>query len=114
MPVLNVTLGRTAWVRAPEDLPVVGIFVPAGEPAALARALSGLITAHYTAPFARFVFLCQELRPVPLLGRYQFTVEHLGKITPNAAARRLNLRFGVVEIRDLMSGGLLWRQPKNS
>lgn len=110
MPVLNVTLGRTAWVLHPEELPVIGIFIPAATPQEISSALAGLITAHYTETFARFVFLCEELRPIPLLGRYNFAVEHLGKTKPNAAARRLNLRFGVVEIRHLLTSALLWRQ----
>jgi hypothetical protein len=112
MPVLNVTLGKTAWVRVPEDLPVIGIFVPAADHETLKRAFIKLVTEHYMAPFARFVFLCEELRPVPLLGRYRFTYEHLASTKPHDAARRLNLRFGVVQIRHIVTGALLWRVPK--
>ncbi len=111
MPVLNVTMGKTAWVRVPEDLPVIGIFVPKSDYETLKRAFIKLMTEHYMAPFARFVFLCEEMRPIPLLGRYSLTYEHLGRIAPNAAARRLNLRYGVVQIRHIVSGALLWRAP---
>lgn len=111
LPRLNVTLGKIAWDSTPEKLPVIGIFCPDVESTVLRSALGALLSVHYTQPFARFVFLCETLRPIPFLGRYQLTYEHLGKTRPIDASRRLNLRFGVREIRHLVTGNLLWRAP---
>ena len=113
LPALNVTLGQTAWVRTPEDLPAIGIFVPSTESETLKVAFIKLITEHYMAPFARFVFLCAEMRPAPLLGRYKFTFEYLGNTPPSDAARRLHLRYGVIQIRHIVTGALLWKAPKS-
>jgi len=111
LPRLNVTLGSVAWVDDPDSLPVLGIFVPDGKQAALRKALTSLMAEHYSKPFARFVFLCESLRLVPFFGRYNFTFEHLGKLPPSLAARRIHQRFGAEQIRDLVSGKLLWRAP---
>jgi len=112
LPLLNVTLGKTAWVNDPASLPVIAMFVPDTDSLTLREALGALLTVHYNRPFARFVFLCESLRPVPFLGRYQLTYEHLGKLPPAVAAKRLRLRFGVQQIRNLVSGQLLWRVPR--
>ena len=114
LPRLNVTLGKTAWVHDPASLPVLAMFVPDTDSLTLREALGSLLTVHYTRPFARFVFLCESLRPVPFLGRYELTYEHLGKLPPAVAAQRLRLRFGVEQIRDLVSGQLLWRAPRRA
>jgi hypothetical protein len=112
MPQLNVTLGKIAWVYDPASLPVIAIFVPDTDSLKLRETLEALLTAHHTHPFARFVFLCESLRPVPFLGRFELTYEHLGKLVPVDVARRLRLRFGVQQIRNLVSGQLLWRVPR--
>ena len=108
LPQLNVQLGAVAWHTNPQDLPTVGIFIPVAESDVLREALQSLITAHYTKPFARFVFLCESLRVVPILGRHQFTFEYLGTMPPSEAAMRLRYRFGIREILNLVTGNRLW------
>ena len=113
MPRLNVTLGSTAWHIAPEGLPVIGIYCP-DEPHEVWRAaLTTLLTAHYIEPFARFVFLCSGFRLVPFLGRYQFVYEMLGPQQPLDTTRRLETRFGMKELRHLVTADSLWRAPSS-
>jgi len=107
MPRLNVTLGRIAWVETPADLPVMGLFVPDAPARMLTAALIEFMTSHHAAPFVRPVFLCQTLRPIPFLGRYGFTYDVLGDAPLESAAERLRLRYGMQQIRDLVSGDLL-------
>lgn len=113
LPRVNVTLGTVAWDVSPAKLPVVGIYCPALDHDTLREAVSALITAHFTKPFARFVFLCDDIRLVPLLGRYQFTYEHIGAHDVMALAMRLRRRFGMQEIRDLVTGNRLWAAPSD-
>ncbi len=108
-PVLNVTLGRTAWNENPDSLPVVGIFISDHQHPATRPALAALMRQHHAAPFARFVFLCASMRPIPFLGRYEFTYEYVSAQYPVVLARRLRLRYGMEQIRDLGSGRPIWR-----
>ncbi len=114
LPQLNVTLGTMAWVYDASRLPVIGIFCPPVETAGTREALSALLTAHYAKPFARFVFLCSDLRIVPFLGRYQLAYESLGRAEPNDVATRLARRFGMTEIRNLITGNRIWSAPKKA
>lgn len=113
LPQLNVTLGTIAWVHDPEQLPVIGIHCPPVDPDRTREGLSALITAHHIKPFARFVFLCSNLRIVPLLGRYQFCYEHIGVSDPIQLANRLAHRFNLSEIRNLVTGNRVWSAPKS-
>lgn len=109
LPRLNVTLGRTAWSADPADLPVVGILVKDQDSAILRGALKTLLRKHYIEPFARYVFLCETMRPIPFLGRYEFTYEYLGPLHPLEAVQRLSRRYGMVQLRDLTTGVALWK-----
>lgn len=108
-PVLNVTLGKTAWFEMPDSLPVVGIFVADHLQHETRLALAALLRQHYAAPFARFVFLCASMRIIPFLGRYEFTYEYVSAQNPVTLARRLRLRYGMEQIRDLLNGQPIWR-----
>lgn len=109
LPSLNVTLGRTAWSTDPASLPVVGILVKDQDSAVLRAALLTLLRKHYVEPFARYVFLCETMRPIPFLGRYEFTYEYLGAQHPLEAAPRMRLRYDMVQLRDLTTGEALWK-----
>ncbi|MDC0739507.1 hypothetical protein N6L24_14555 [Cognatishimia sp. SS12] len=109
---LNVTLGKTAWVETPEALPVIGVLVRSADLMALQHALAALLKQHYQQPFARFVFLCTTMRPIPFLGRYEFTYDYIATENPLIAAQRLKLRYEMQQIRDLITGREIWRAPK--
>ena len=113
LPSLNVTLGRTAWVTDPSTLPVVGILVRDIDSAVLRPALKALLRKHYIEPFARYVFLCEVMRPIPFLGRYEFTYEYTGQQESLEIAQRLRRRYGMVQLRDLTSGKPLWKSVSN-
>ncbi len=111
LPRLDIPLGTVAWHHAPETLPIVGIFCPDAKPDDIRAGLGALVAIHHSKPFARFLFLCESLRLVPLLGRYEFAYEFLGTRTPFEFGERLNHRFGMTEIRDLVTSQLIWKQP---
>ncbi len=113
LPALNVTLGKTAWTSEPQALPVVGILVRDLESALLRFALRTLLRKHYIDPFARYVFLCEVMRPIPFLGRYEFTYEYVGQQDPVEIAQRMRRRYGMVQLRDLTSGEALWKLMSN-
>jgi hypothetical protein len=106
---LNAGLGRITWAGEPDALPVVGVFCGDIDLDHMRSSLKQLLTAHHQAPFARFVFCCATLRPVPFLGRYGFAIEHLGSTTPLDAAPRLKVRFGMTQLRDLVGATVLWQ-----
>lgn len=108
LPTLPVPLGRIAWVRRPEDLPVSGILIGQEPPSALSQLLLPLLTEHHRQPFARLVFLCRTLTPVHVLARYGFLCECIGNAELTDVARMMEGRFGLDQIRDLKSGELLW------
>ncbi len=110
---LSVTLGRTAWATDPEALPIVGIWVPDRDHAELRTALLALLRKHYIEPFARYVFLCEAMRPIPFLGRYEFTYEYVGQQDPIQVAQRMRLRYGMIQLRDLLSGAAIWKGISN-
>lgn len=113
LPSLNVTLGRTAWVQDASSLPVVGILVRNTESTVLRNALKALLRKHYIEPFARYVFLCEVMRPIPFLGRYEFTYEYIGQQESLEIAQRMRRRYGMVQLRDLTSGKPLWKAVSN-
>ena len=113
LPRLDLTLGKIAWVENPRDLPAMGIYCPDTPGDVLRDALRGLMTEHHSKPFARLVFLCESFRPIPFLGRYGLTYEHLGAIPVAQAAARLYRRFGIVQMRDILTGGPIWRAPQS-
>lgn len=113
MPALNVTLGKTAWSSEPHSLPVVGVLVRALDSAQLRSALRALLRKHYIDPFARYVFLCETMRPIPFLGRYEFTYEFVGHQDPLEIAQRMRRRYDMVQLRDLASGEALWKKMSN-
>jgi hypothetical protein len=105
LPAINVPLGSIAWVQNPQTLPVLGIFVPDCPQATLRKALHGLLIAHATEPFARMVFICESLRPIPFLGRYKFAYEYIGATALAEVAERMALRYAITQIRDLLQPG---------
>ncbi|WP_282092542.1 hypothetical protein [Epibacterium ulvae] len=109
LPALNVTLGRTAWVEDPDDLPVVGIWIGDLGSTTLRPALKALLRKHYITPFARYVFLCETMRVIPFLGRYDFSYDYIGPASPLEAVKRLQIRYAMVQMRDLASGAALWK-----
>ncbi|CUH82686.1 hypothetical protein [Tropicibacter naphthalenivorans] len=109
LPALPVPLGRIAWAKRAEDLPVVGILVEELPDAALAEALLALLTEHHRAPFARLLFLCRTLRPVHVLARYGLLCEAVGHAPLPVVAASLALRYQVGEVRALTDGKRLWR-----
>ncbi|UZD89581.1 hypothetical protein [Cognatishimia activa] len=113
LPSLNVTLGRTAWSPDAAALPVVGVLVRNVESSVLRPALKALLRKHYIEPFARYVFLCEVMRPIPFLGRYEFTYEYIGQQKPLEIAQRMRRRYGMVQLRDLTSGQALWKAMSN-
>lgn len=107
-PALPVPLGRIAWVKRPEDLPVAGIWIEAMPGPALARLLLALLTEHHRKPFARLVFLCRELSPIHVLGRYGFICHHIAELSPARVATVMAARYGMAQIRTLDGGRKLW------
>ncbi|QEE36011.1 hypothetical protein FTO60_09985 [Octadecabacter sp. SW4] len=105
---LNVSLGSIAWSAEPESLPVIGIYCGDIEHDLMRNALKELLTQQHQAAFARLVFCCATMRPVPFLGRYGFAIEHLGQIDPIDAVPRLQARFGLTQLRDLSDAKVLW------
>ena len=65
LPALNVPLGKIAWVSEPEALPIVGIFCPDCDHSVLLAAMRDLMKTYNELPFARLVFICASLRPIP-------------------------------------------------
>lgn len=114
LPPLNVTLGSIAWSDAPDELPVVGIFCPHIDSVSLRAGFVDLMTAHHTQPFARFVFLCENMRPIPFLGRYKLTYEYIGSVKLEQIIHRLSRRFAVSQVVDLISGAAMWRDDHTS
>lgn len=108
LPRLSVPLGKCAWVEAPESLPVIGILCPEMPDEALRTGLRAMMRSHHQQPFARPLFICATLRPVPLLGRYGFAYDYIGKFPLAPLAPRLALRYGLAEVRDLVSAGRVW------
>lgn len=111
LPVLNVPLGRIAWTDQPDSLPVIGVLCPDLDHKVLRHALLDLLATHHAKPFAKLLFMCQALRPIPFLGRYGFAYEFLGNQGFENAARRAGLRYGAGEIRNLIDGKVIWRRP---
>ncbi|ARE41238.1 hypothetical protein RGUI_3097 [Rhodovulum sp. P5] len=104
---LDVPLGKIAWAEDPRALPVIGIHVP-GTPEGWRDPLRDLMKQHHLKPFARFIFLCASLRPVPFFGRYGFAYDHVGDLAVATIADRLSCRFGIRQIRDIVTGEKVW------
>lgn len=107
LPALEVPLGRIAWVEDPKALPVIAIHVP-DQPERWRDGFRDLMKQHATAPFARLVFLCTSLRPVPFLGRYGFATEFVGTLPVTAIHRRIAARYGCLQIINFFDGNKLW------
>ena len=114
LPVLNVPLGKIAWIQEPEALPAIAILCRDIDHRILAKALLDLMQAHHARPFARLVFVCASLRPIPFLGRYGFAYEYLGDQNIASAGHRLAARYGIDEVRDLVDGEVIWRRSTDA
>jgi len=104
---LEVPLGRIAWVEDPKSLPVIAIYVP-DAPEKWRGAFRDLMKQHGTAPFARLVFLCASLRPVPFLGRYGFANEFIGTLPVERICGRIAKRYDCSQIIYFFGGNKLW------
>jgi hypothetical protein len=111
LPILRVSLGKTAWAEDPEALPSLGMYVPDLPGDHLRAGLRGFFVAHHARPFCRPVFICETMRPVPFLGRYGFVCEYLGRHRLEIFTERIHQRFGINQLRALTTGELLWREP---
>jgi hypothetical protein len=98
---LTVPLGHIAWHAKPEILPALGILVRELPARALCDGFRALFRSFADQPFARLLFLCQDLRTVPLLGRYGFACEHVGSGGLDRSLPRIRQKFAVKEFRDL-------------
>jgi len=107
LPKLNVPLGRISWCADPNSLPVIGIHCRDQRSSILQSALLDLLKTNHANPFARFVFVCESIRPIPFLGRYGFAYEYLGRQPFEMVSDRLVARYDIVEIRDLIDGRVL-------
>lgn len=108
LPRIAVPLGKCAMVEAPDSLPVVGIYCPEMPDEALRAALTDMIRSHSHKPFARLVFLCKSLRPIPLLGRYGYAYDYISDFPLAGLAPRLAMRYGLIEVRDLATAVRVW------
>lgn len=108
LPSLPVPLGRIAWVKRPEELPVAGILIPDMTSQNLCDALRPLLTEHHRHPFARLLFLCHSLRPVHVLGRYGFSCIFMADTPVADLGPALQAKFGMGQVRDLVSGQKVW------
>jgi hypothetical protein len=107
LPRLPVPMG-TAFASTPgDDLPVIAVHDDGLTGSRLAAALLGLFKTQYRAPFARLIFLCSGHEAVPLLARYGFIVEVIGRRPPAEVMGRLHGRYGASEIRSLGTGALI-------
>lgn len=104
---LDVPLGRIAWAEDPTALPVIGIHIP-DRPESWRPAFRDLMKQHAAAPFARLVFLCASLRPVPFLGRYGFAAEFVGPLPVARIGARISARYGASQIRNFDGGNKIW------
>lgn len=111
LPKLPVPLGRIAWTGRPQDLPVTGILVGPLEERRLADLLLALLTEHHRTPFARLVFLCRDLAPVHVLGRYGLISHDIGEAPLEYVAAMMTWRYGMVQVRALEDGQKLWQIP---
>ncbi len=107
---LEVPLGDIAWTEAPHALPVYGIHCPAMGGREFAVALLRLLGDHHRKPLVRFVFICDTLTPIPLLGRYGFAVHYLGGEPLQDAMSELSARFDIGQVRALDDARQLWRR----
>jgi hypothetical protein len=110
LPRLAVPLGKVAWLEDPESLPVMGIMCGPTSRDGFRADLRTLFAAQNSKPFARFVFLCETLRPIPFFGRYGFAYEYLGGRPDADGIARLAARYGMAEIRTLDGADLVWSQ----
>ncbi|MEO8243312.1 MAG: hypothetical protein ABI832_13470 [bacterium] len=108
-PVLQVPLGRIAWVPQPEHLPVVAIDVPALPAGDLTAQLLLLLSEHHRKPFMRLVFLSETTAPLALLGRYGFAVICRGDTPAIDIAQAEAARLKLSELRRLSDAAVLWR-----
>ncbi|SOC05604.1 hypothetical protein [Rhodobacter maris] len=113
LPPLEVPLGKIAWVEDPKSLPVIAIHV-SDRPENWRDGFRDLMKQHATAPFARPVFLCASLRPVPFLGRYGFANEFVGPLEVTRLCGRIAARYGCLQIVDLFGGNKLWPECVNT
>lgn len=104
LPRLPVPLGRIAWVKRPESLPVTGILVEPMRRRDLAASLLSLLSEHHHKPFARLVFLCRTLEPVHVLGRYGFICHHVPDTALDRMTRVFSRRYGMSQVWSLQSG----------
>lgn len=112
LPVLPVPLGRIAWFGRPQDLPVTGIAIPLLDGQDLADQLLSLLTEHHRTAFSRLVFLCRDLSPVHLLGRYGFIVHDIGHAELDDIGALMFRRYGMRQIRGLDGGRKLWEEQQ--
>ena len=104
LPTLPVPLGRIAWIRRPEDLPVTGILIEDLEARLIEQALLPLMAEHHRTPFSRLLFLCRSLAPVPLLARYGFLCHHVANQSVEAIGRVMHARHNMTQVRQLQNG----------
>ena len=107
LPRLPVPLGSIQRESLVADLPVIAVYDDRLSGNRLAAALMGLLRMQYRAPFARLVFLCSSFEAVPLLGRYGFVVEQVGRADPASFLTRLYRRYGATQIRSVGTGELI-------
>lgn len=108
LPELPVPLGRIAWVKRPEVLPVTGVLIEQTDFDTLSQALLSLLAEHHQKPFARLVFLCRGLEPVHVLGRYGFIAHHVSQAELDQLGPILARRYGMSQIWSLQSGQRSW------